>query len=105
MLWTDFVPGRWLRRRPDASGVYAMRSFGGVAFVNRFDANPADWTPGQFECALRHGGRSPELEFLYLDGDELGRPTRADDPRVHAIARTNGWRSHTELESNRRAAR
>ncbi len=105
MLWTDFIPGRWIRRRPVTSGVYAMRSIGGVALVNRLDASPAGWTPGQLECALLHCGRSAEQEFLYLDGDELGRPTRADEPRVYENARANGWRSHAELEPARRAAR
>ncbi|MCE9592971.1 MAG: hypothetical protein K8S98_02155 [Planctomycetes bacterium] len=101
MLWTDFVPGRWLRRRPVTSGVYAMRPVGGVAYVNYFDANPAVPTPGQLECAIEHGGSSPEIEFLYLDGDELGRPTRADEPRVYVIARANGWTSYSDTPERR----
>lgn len=76
MLWTDFVPGRWLRRRPLVSGVYAMRPVGGVAFVNYFDANPAVATPGQLQCAIEHGGAVRELEFLHLDGDELANLAR-----------------------------
>jgi hypothetical protein len=69
--------------------------------VRDFDAHPAPWTPGQLECALREGGGSTELEFLYLDGDELGRPTRGDEPRVFVIARANGWKSHAELDGRR----
>ena len=49
--------------------------------------------------------KTQEVEFLHLDGNDLGRPTRVDDPRLHAIARANGWRARAELEPGRQVAR
>jgi hypothetical protein len=80
----SFLSGRWSSTPPEQSGVYFMRlGAGRDPQVRPWDLDP--WSPST------GAKQSIAWEFFYIDSDVDGAPSRADDVRVHELARKNGW--------------
>lgn len=82
------LAGRWSDAPPREAGVYFARTTNERASPQVRCWDPCAWTQG----AAREGDVRTSWEFFYLEGDVLGRPSRADDPLTIARAKADGWR-------------
>lgn len=86
------LPGRWLRKRPLAAGVHAVRYGGKHVIVTLVDPMPLPVA----EQHVLPDTAIDDLEYFYAPGDVPGQPTRGDDQRRYAEARANGWVSASD---------
>jgi hypothetical protein len=85
----DSLRGRWSPIPPNVKGVYFARAPSDPDSTHVLYWQPRDWNSDTVVvCPIRR----PELEFLYLEDDVDGVPSRADDRRVLELAIRNRGR-------------